>query len=79
MSRINEKLGIKAGGARARLNALSGVPCQRCPHRDVISNVIHRRLTWMCGWCSHSWHPTTEEVEAYNARVRARDRIEVNP
>lgn len=75
MSRINQKLGLKAAGARARLNSLSGVRCPVCPHVDTISNVIHGRLRWMCGWCSHSWAPTADEIAAYNTRVRARDQI----
>ena len=76
MSRINEKLGLKAAGARKRLNSLSGVGCPTCPHHDVTSNVIRGRLTWFCRGCSHAWEPTVAEVEAYNARVRAWDRIE---
>jgi hypothetical protein len=75
MSRINEKLGIKPAGARARLSSLSGVDCRSCGHVDVISNVIHRRLLWMCGWCSEAWEPTPAEIQAYNGRVRERDRI----
>jgi len=77
MSRINEKLGLKAAGKRARLNSLSGVQCPACPHRDVTSNVVHRRLSWRCAWCGHGWEPTAEEIAAYNGRVRERDRIEV--
>ena len=75
MSRINEKLGLKAAGARARLNALSGVPCPACHGRHVISTKVHGELRWRCGFCSHGWHPTVDEVGAYNRRVRERDRI----
>lgn len=77
MSHINQKLGLKPAGTRARLNALSGVRCQVCPHVDVIANVINGVQLWMCGWCSHSWTPTSGELDAYNGRVRERDRIEV--
>lgn len=77
MSRIHEKLGIKAPGARARLRSLSGVQCPECKHRDVGSNVIHGQLRWVCHGCSHGWHPTPADIEAYNGRVRERDRIEV--
>lgn len=77
MSSINSKMGIKPAGARARLNALSGVGCPNCPHRHVLSNVIHRRLTWACGVCGHVWEPSAADVEAYNGRVRERDRLEV--
>jgi hypothetical protein len=76
MSRINQKLGLKAAGQRARLNGLSGVKCQACPHHDVISNVIHGRVSWMCAWCSHQWQPTVAEIQEYNRHVRGRDRIE---
>lgn len=76
MSRINAKLGLKPAGARRRLLALSGVPCQVCPHHDTTSNVINRVLRWTCGWCGHAWTPTLEELATYNARVRQRDRIE---
>jgi hypothetical protein len=79
VSRINEKMGLKAAGARKRLDSLSGVACPNCPHRDVISNTVSGRLVWMCGWCSHIWTPTVEEIEAYDNRVRARDRILTNP
>lgn len=75
MSRINEKLGLKAAGARARLNSLSGVPCPECGGRHTISNKVHGQLRWCCGFCSHGWQPTAEEVVAYNQRVRERDRI----
>jgi hypothetical protein len=75
MSHINEKLGLRPAGARARLNALSGVACPRCPHHDVSSNIVHRELWWRCGWCSHGWHPTDEEIAAYNDRVRDRDHV----
>ena len=75
MSRINGQMGLKAAGARARLNSLSGVRCPRCKGQHVISNVIHRRLLWMCGFCSESWAPTLAEIQTYNGRVRDRDRI----
>jgi len=75
MSSINEKLGFKPAGARARLNALSGVGCPRCPHHHVLSNVVHGRLLWTCGACAFAWTPTSDDLTAYNARVRDRDRI----
>jgi hypothetical protein len=58
---------------------LPGVKCPACPLRHVISNVLNGRLTWLCGACSHCWTPDTAELEAYNARVPARERIEVPP
>lgn len=77
MSRINDHLGLASAGARARLNALSGIGCQVCPHHYVVSNEIHRRLVWLCGFCGHAWQPSGAEREAYNARVRGRDRLEL--
>lgn len=77
MSRINEKLGIKAAGARKRMDSLSGVQCPNCPHRDVISSFTSGRLIWCCGWCGNVWTPSPADVAAYNARVWDRDRIEV--
>lgn len=74
---INSKLGLKPAGHRARMDALSGIACPRCPHHDVVSNVIHGTLEWMCAWCGYGWTPTAADVTAYNARVRGRDRIEV--
>lgn len=76
MSRINEKLGLKAAGHRARLDHLSGVQCPNCPHRDVCSNRVSGRLVWLCGWCGNVWTPSAADVAAYNAKVRGRDRIE---
>lgn len=75
MSRINDKLGLKAAGARARLNSLSGVKCRMCPHSYVVSVVIHSALTWLCAFCGFSWRPTYAEVLSYNAGVRVRDRV----
>jgi ribosomal protein L37AE/L43A len=75
VSSINSKLGIKPAGARARLNSLSGVACPQCPHTDTVSSLVHKRRLWTCGWCSHSWSPSAEEIAAYNNRVRERDRI----
>jgi len=72
---INSKLGLKAAGARARMNSLSGVRCPNCPHVDVVSNRVSGRLVWMCGWCGNIWAPTASDVASYNARVRERDRI----
>ena len=77
MSKINDKLGLKPAGARARLNSLSGVKCPHCPHRHVISNAIHGRLTWACGACGHTWEPSDADITAYNGRVRSQDRIAV--
>lgn len=78
MSRINARLGLAAAGARARLNSLSGVACQRCPHHYVVSNLVHRRLLWLCGFCGHTWQPTRAELETYNGRVRGRDVLELD-
>ena len=75
MSRINEKMGLKAAGARARLNSLSGVACPECRGCHVISNKVHGHLLWLCGFCSYAWSPTVAEIGAYNRRVRERDRI----
>lgn len=78
MTSINSKLGLKPAGARARLNSLSGVKCAAaCGHTDTVSVIIHKRLTWCCGWCSHQWQPSPAEVVAYNARCRPHDRIEI--
>lgn len=60
-----------------RMESLSGVHCPNCPHTDVVSNVVSGRLVWLCGWCGNVWTPTTADVDAYNARVRTRDRIAV--
>lgn len=77
MSRINEKLGLKPAGQRARMNSLSGVQCPNCPHRDVVSNTVSGRLVWLCGWCGNVWTPTAQEIAEYNQYVRQRDRISV--
>lgn len=77
MSRINEKMGMRPAGERARLRSLSGIRCPACDGRYVVSNVIHDRLTWTCGTCAHSWRPTLVDVQRYNGRVRERDRITV--
>lgn len=77
MSRINERNGLKPAGARHRMDSLSGVQCPNCPHRDVVSNTVSGRLVWLCGWCGNVWTPTVAELEAYNKRVRSRDRVEV--
>lgn len=77
MTSINRQMGLKPGGARRRMRSLSGVPCPTCRCVDVGSNVVHGTLRWTCHGCAHHWHPTAEEIAAYNARVRGRDRIEV--
>lgn len=77
MTRINQKLGLKPGGAPKHLQRLSGVQCRACPHMHVTSTVIHGALTWRCAACGESWTPTAADIDAYKARVRARDRIEV--
>jgi transposase-like protein len=77
VSRINEKLGLRPAGARARMRCLSGVRCPACGHVHVVSNVIHGRLSWLCGACGHVWNPTPVEVQSYNGRVRDRDRIRI--
>ena len=77
MSRINDKLGLRPSGSRARLNSLSGVACPECHHHYVVSAVIHEVLRWSCGFCAHAWTPTLADVQRYNGRVRERDRLTV--
>jgi transposase-like protein len=72
---INSKLGLRPAGKRTRLNALSGVQCPACRGYDVRPFTVHAVRRWLCAKCSHAWTPTTGEVDAYNDRVRERDRI----
>jgi len=64
VSRINEKLGLRASGKRnmmklpktgARRAALTSAKCPDCGQRGVVEHRLHGVLTWMCTWCSHNW------------------------
>jgi plasmid stability protein len=61
MSRINEKMGLKAQTrVRAATHARSIVSNARCPKcgcSHVIENVIHGKRRRMCGACGESWAP----------------------
>jgi len=74
---INDRMGLRPAGERARLRSLSGIDCPQCGARYVVSNVIHHVLRWTCGTCAHGWSPSLADVERYNDRVRERDRLKV--
>jgi hypothetical protein len=76
MSRINERLGLKPAGTRhAVFGRLSGVRCPTCSAYYVIAGEGKRAGWWSCAYGCGSWRPTDDEILAYNARVRAQDRI----
>lgn len=64
MTHINEKLGLKAAGAKqimARVKQrgadgrlLTRLACPQCGHRWVLYNKIHGDWRHMCGWCAYA-------------------------
>lgn len=67
MSRINEKLGMapqtRARQATHSKGLVTRAVCGVCRGRHVVSNPIHGRDTWLCGFCGHVWEPTGAELE----------------
>lgn len=75
MTSINSKMGLRPGGRRKVLNRLSGVACPDCQAVDVRPSLVRGIERWTCSRCGSGWEPSAEDVAAYNARVRERDRI----
>jgi transcription elongation factor Elf1 len=67
MSKIHQKLGLKAPGKRAMMKLptnrttaanLTAAQCPACGARGVIENTVKGTAARMCTWCLQSWPVT---------------------